>query len=100
MLVRYAIHYSKVKNWAIQEFSWVIRLIWALSNSVLVLSETVLVLVIERNGRRDESRTEDQTGANCFELTRIAMNSENITELESEELYHPITITITSTAFG
>jgi hypothetical protein len=50
---------------------------------VLVLSETVLVLVLERNGRRDESRVEDQTGANGFELTRMAINSENTTEPES-----------------
>jgi hypothetical protein len=54
----------------IQEFSWVIRFILGLSNSVLALDETLLVLVTERNGRRNESRAEDQTGANCFELTR------------------------------
>jgi hypothetical protein len=68
---------------AIQEFPWVIGLIWGLCNSMLVLSETVLV--IERNGRRDESRAEDQTGANGFERTRMAMNCENITELESAD---------------
>jgi hypothetical protein len=43
----------------------------------------MLVLVIERNGRRDESRVEDQTGVNGFGLTRMAMNYENISELES-----------------
>jgi hypothetical protein len=41
------------------------------------------VLVIETNGCEDEWRAEDQTGANAFELTRMAMNDENITELES-----------------
>jgi hypothetical protein len=45
----------------------------------------VLVLVIDRNGHRDESRAEDQTGANCFELIRMAMNNKNITELESAQ---------------
>jgi hypothetical protein len=58
------------------QFLWVIRF-------TLGLSDSVLVLVIERNGRRDERRAEDQTGAIGFELTRMAMNYENSTELES-----------------
>lgn len=33
---------------------------------MLVLSKTVLVIVIDSSGRRGESGTEDQTGANCL----------------------------------
>jgi len=33
-----------------------------------MLSETVLVLIIERNGYHDESRTENQTGTSCFHV--------------------------------
>jgi hypothetical protein len=40
---------------------------FGIGNSVLVLSETELVIAIERNGRRDESGTESQTGASCLD---------------------------------